>query len=182
LDGYLIQPRLRKGANEYTKECIALNQKFLDDSGLFVQTKDPITRWFFKNKINPLEDNQIVKNMLGKATESPSLVSQFVLEKPVNTPSIKETDATILPKKAMQSHQYNKQASIFKNSVQKKRHILTPTFVDTKNIVTSLFEDKVKKDMVKKEAKRSLSGDILKLKGLLENSTNPFHEIEQVAT
>jgi hypothetical protein len=178
----IIQARLRKGANEYTKDCIALNQKFLDDSGLFTQPKDPITRWFFNDKINAVKDNEIVKSMLNKATDMPSLASQFVIEKPVVVPSIKDTVSVgDFEKKGhhnTSNKQHIKEALTFKTDMEKKQHVLTPTFAEAKPSKRGSRKEVV----IQENRKDEFSNDILKLKELLDDSINPFNKNEKAAT
>lgn len=178
----IIQPRLRKGANEYTKDCIALNQKFLEDSGLFVQTKDPITRWFFKNKINAFEDNAIVKNMINKATDINVSVSDFVIEKPVIAPPIKEanTALNVSPKKYAD---IQKTQTVHTKNYPQKNHVLTPILSDSKQESNVLIDNHdVKRKIITHNTKKTKSNDISMLKKLLKDMPNPFDVKEQAAT
>ncbi len=46
----IIQPRLRGGLNEYTKDYIDVARMYSKQGELFDGLKDPITRWFFKTE------------------------------------------------------------------------------------------------------------------------------------
>lgn len=172
----VIQPRLRKGANTYTKDCIALNQKFLDDSGLFTQTKDPITRWFFKNKINPLEDSQIVKNMINKATDTPIVTKDFIIEKPVVVPQVKQVRVK------NQVHNEERRVQNVLSTIhdtKEKQHVLTPTLFTTKKLSRA---NDVKENKIPLPSKKMVLNDCTMLKELLKDTSNPFVQQDEVVT
>lgn len=177
----IIQPQLRKGTNEYTKNCIALNQKFLDDSGLFVQSKDPITHWFFRNKINA-DDNQAVKDMINKANDQVGLSSHFVIEKPVLTPPLKQST---LPHKNSRG--------VFKNDIQKEHNpmvsatkkveeqcVLTPPISTSKKGYDLGIEHRNKKPT--RDTHNVVVHDVSRLKELLKDMPNPFAQKDESAT
>lgn len=43
----IIEPSLRNGIAQYTKDYIALTKEYAKDNNLFADLRDPITRWFF---------------------------------------------------------------------------------------------------------------------------------------
>ncbi len=60
----VIQPRLREGLNEATKDFVQLADEYAREGTLFDSLRDPITRWFFKTGTN--EAVKIVDNYLKK--------------------------------------------------------------------------------------------------------------------
>ncbi|HXW86511.1 MAG TPA: hypothetical protein VEK38_04185, partial [Candidatus Bathyarchaeia archaeon] len=48
----IIQPRLRSGVGDYTRDYIAIAREYSSENGLFESMKDPITRWFFTSQDN----------------------------------------------------------------------------------------------------------------------------------
>jgi general secretion pathway protein D len=44
----IIEPRLRAGVGEYTKQYVQLTKNYVKEGMLFDGLRDPITRWFFK--------------------------------------------------------------------------------------------------------------------------------------
>ncbi|RTL07206.1 hypothetical protein EKK58_03455 [Candidatus Dependentiae bacterium] len=175
----IIQPRLRKGANTYTKDCIALNQKFLDDSGLFTQTKDPITRWFFKNKINALEDNEIVKNMVTKVTSSPNLTKDFIIEKPVVVPPVKDAKAKDVLRNELKDTKNSINTILNTAHTTKTKHVTTPNKINNKKLghyPTSNTISSKENTISNKKIQMSLHDHAEILKGLLKDAANPFFE------
>lgn len=59
----IIEPKLRGGINEYTKEYINLSKKYANEGMLFETLKEPITRWFFGTDIDA---NEAVDEFLQK--------------------------------------------------------------------------------------------------------------------
>ena len=51
----VIQPRLRAGVGEYTKDYIKVAKNYTREGELFETLKDPITRWFFKTGMSGTE-------------------------------------------------------------------------------------------------------------------------------
>ena len=48
----IIEPSIRNGIAQYTRDYIELSKEYSSDSGLFSDLRDPITRWFFTSKTN----------------------------------------------------------------------------------------------------------------------------------
>jgi general secretion pathway protein D len=48
----IIQPRLRKGVGDYTRDYMSIAREYASENGLFESLKDPITRWFFSDQDN----------------------------------------------------------------------------------------------------------------------------------
>lgn len=48
----IIEPRLRNGVDQYTKQYINLTKSYALEGGLFDSLKDPITRWFFSSEFD----------------------------------------------------------------------------------------------------------------------------------
>lgn len=46
----IIEPAMRNGIAQYTKDYIQLSKEYSNDSGLFGDLRDPITHWFFTSK------------------------------------------------------------------------------------------------------------------------------------
>lgn len=46
----IIEPSVRNGIAQYTKDYIQLSKEYSNDSGLFSDLRDPITHWFFTSK------------------------------------------------------------------------------------------------------------------------------------
>lgn len=180
----IIQPRLRKGANTYTQDCIALNQKFLDDSGLFTQTKDPITRWFFKNKINALEDNEIVNNMVNKATSSPKMTENFIIEKPVIVPPVKDVKVKDAVRNGFKDTKNSLQTTLNPNNIMNKKHITTPSRLNNRKLTHGkLNYDTAKNNVLTKSDMQVSSNNYAStLKALLKDTANPFYQKDHSAT
>lgn len=51
----VIQPRLREGVGQYTKDYLNLAREWSASGGMFDSLKDPITRWFFADEKSPTE-------------------------------------------------------------------------------------------------------------------------------
>jgi general secretion pathway protein D len=49
----IIEPRLRGGTSQYTKDYVAITKKYSDEAELFDSLQDPVTRWFFKRTYDP---------------------------------------------------------------------------------------------------------------------------------
>lgn len=62
----IIQPRLRSGVSEYTKDYINLAKNYVHQGTLFDSLHDPITRWYFKtgNDANDIVDQFLEKDEL----------------------------------------------------------------------------------------------------------------------
>jgi general secretion pathway protein D len=45
----IVQPRLRSGVGEYTKDYLQVAKKYVKEGMLFDTLRDPITRWYFKS-------------------------------------------------------------------------------------------------------------------------------------
>jgi general secretion pathway protein D len=71
----IIEPRLRGGVGDYTKEYVQLAKSYSNEGGLFDNLRDPITRWFFK----PLE----------VSVETP--VDEFVSQDELMAPTLFDT-------------------------------------------------------------------------------------------
>jgi type II secretory pathway component GspD/PulD (secretin) len=46
----IIEPRLRGGVGEYTRDYLNITREYANSGNLFDSLKDPITRWFFKEE------------------------------------------------------------------------------------------------------------------------------------
>jgi hypothetical protein len=60
----IIQPRLRGGVGEYTRDYISLATQYSREGSLFESLKDPITRWFFTPDAN--NATQTIEDFAGK--------------------------------------------------------------------------------------------------------------------
>lgn len=62
----IIQPRLRSGASEYTKDYINLAKNYVHQGTLFDSLHDPVTRWYFKtgNDASDITDQFLEKDEL----------------------------------------------------------------------------------------------------------------------
>jgi Flp pilus assembly secretin CpaC len=45
----IVQPRLRSGVGEYTRDYLQVAKKYVKEGMLFDTLRDPITRWYFKS-------------------------------------------------------------------------------------------------------------------------------------
>lgn len=59
----IVQPRLRGGVSQYTKDYVKLAKKHSLESELFDCLREPVTRWFFKTKTNSYD---VVDDFLAK--------------------------------------------------------------------------------------------------------------------
>ncbi len=66
----IVQPKLRGGLNLYTKDKIDKSKRDIDDNLIFGQSKDPITRLFFNQKINT--NNRMIKEYLYETDNAPT--------------------------------------------------------------------------------------------------------------
>jgi general secretion pathway protein D len=62
----IIQPRLRSGVSEYTRDYINVAKSYVHDGALFDSLHDPVTRWYFKmgNDANDIVDEFLDKDEL----------------------------------------------------------------------------------------------------------------------
>ncbi len=69
----IIEPQLRGGINNYTKDYIKLNEKYINEAQLFDTLRDPITRFFFRTNV---DINDEVNEFISKdeLKRDPSLV------------------------------------------------------------------------------------------------------------
>ena len=59
----IIEPRLREGASQYTRDYINLAHDYVSEGDLFDSLRDPITRWYFKTGTDA---NDIVNDFVKK--------------------------------------------------------------------------------------------------------------------
>lgn len=75
----IIEPRLRSGVNDYTKDYIKLAKNQAHEGALFDSLKDPITRWFFKTDVDA---SDVIDEFMAKDEFKSDLQ-----EKPVKKPN-----------------------------------------------------------------------------------------------
>lgn len=90
----IIQPRLRSGVSDYTKDYIRLAKEYANEGSLFDSLQDPITRYFFKTgnadsdyMIDEFLDKDEFKRDLAK--ESPAEIQKKLVKKPIKSLVVK---------------------------------------------------------------------------------------------
>ena len=60
----VIMPRKREGMYAYTKDYLQLTRNYAKEGGMFDSLKDPITRWFFNDRVSATEEfsEEFLKN------------------------------------------------------------------------------------------------------------------------
>ena len=86
----IIEPRLRSGVSDYSKDYIKVAKRYAYEGELFDNLRDPITRWFFKptgeagETIDDfLEKDELKQDMLNVYNDENTLVSMKTATQPV---------------------------------------------------------------------------------------------------
>jgi len=153
----IIQPRLRSGVSEYTRDYIQVAKNYASESNLFDSLTQPITRWFFKTGADAAE-----------------VLDDFMAKDTTQTPAWeKET-----PKRKQQKKRRNKKQVYVQNKQQEQRDLKKliqnddNPFERLRNAPTeSLLQPQ---ESICVAQNNQLGQTRSNLKTLLQNDENPF--------
>ncbi|QQR63337.1 hypothetical protein IPH67_02600 [bacterium] len=171
----IIQPQFRKGLGDYTKNCIELNQRFVEQAGLFDKTKDPITRWFFKNDINQGSGNTVFSEFINRQVDpAKGTVKQFRLEHSVATPIKKNTEVREKALFVQESPEQQKIEDTSESIAKAVDALVDEKTVSKLNNVSFVPQSKQNQTPSGKTESKQVLTDELSLQELLKNLENPF--------
>jgi general secretion pathway protein D len=103
----IVQPRLRSGLSDYTKEEIAYSKQSIAEGMLFDTLKDPITRWFFnpENDIALTEINDFIA--IDELKQKDPFVHFDARNDQVTEESVARATETALSPEALRQYQGN---------------------------------------------------------------------------
>jgi len=155
----IIQPRLRSGVSEYTRDYIQVAKNYASESNLFDSLTQPITRWFFKTD-----------------TDAAEALDQFMAKDTIQTPAQKKET----PKRKQQKKRRSKEQVYIQNKQQEQRDLKTliqnddNPFERLRNAPTESFFQPQESICVAQN--NQLEQTRSNLKTLLQNDENPFIE------
>lgn len=141
----IIQPRLRGGVGEYTRDYISLATQYSQEGSLFESLKDPITRWFFAPDAN--NATETIEDFAGK-DESSIIRDMYAQKREEKTKKriAKEQGSKLMPSLA--------------------------TLVDLSDNTTHQTQDQTKQqEIVTPEEKKKQEQELI---SLIQNTENPL--------
>lgn len=104
----IIQPRLRSGVSEYTKDYISLAKNYAHQGTLFDSLHDPITRWYFKtgNDGGDIVDEFLEKDELKRDLQTSDKLNPRLRQTKKQLPKVTDKPLPMERKLAKKRKQY----------------------------------------------------------------------------
>ncbi len=180
----IIEPRLRRGVGDYTKDYVNLAKNYAQEGTLFDSLKDPVTRWFFKTETDVEE---ILTDFLAKDEFKIDLEEHRAPNKEIDMK--KQERKTLRSPHARKNNKYTVNNTAKSTTQQQEAYKIRDLFKDEENPLLTTRSNTLDKIQQNQPVQKTLRNKLAhnkrkkydskykeanKIKNLFKNEENPL--------